>query len=88
MAVVEMTITTSLQTVNIGGGVMANVETYNGSVPGPQIDLEVGDTLIVRLINKLPHPTGIHWHGIELHNHADGTPVTQNGLPAEVIQQL
>jgi FtsP/CotA-like multicopper oxidase with cupredoxin domain len=56
-----------------------NAETYNGAIPGPTLRLNVGDTAIVRLVNNLPYPTGIHWHGIELANSADGTEVTQNG---------
>ena len=59
------------------------METFNGAIPGPTLRLNVGDTVIVRLINLLDHPTGIHWHGIELANSADGTEVTQDGvLPA------
>jgi FtsP/CotA-like multicopper oxidase with cupredoxin domain len=77
--VLETTITTSLSTVDIVGGVLANAETYNGNIPGPTLRLNVGDTVIVRLVNNLPYRTGIHWHGIELANSADGTPVTQNG---------
>jgi FtsP/CotA-like multicopper oxidase with cupredoxin domain len=76
--VLETTITAALTTVDIGGGVMANAETYNGAIPGPTLRFNVGDTAIVRLINTLPHGTGIHWHGIELANSADGTEVTQN----------
>ncbi|CAE6509523.1 conserved hypothetical protein [Nitrosomonas nitrosa] len=79
--VLEITLTISQQTVDIGGGVMANAETINGTIPGPTLRLNVGDTVIVRVVNDLPHPSGIHWHGIELHNSADGTPVTQNGIP-------
>lgn len=45
-------------------------------------------TLIVRLINNLSHPRGIHWHGIELENYADGTPVTQNGVLGAPLQVL
>lgn len=45
-------------------------------------------TLIVRLINNLSHPTGIHWHGIELENYADWTPVTQNGVLGAPLQVL
>jgi FtsP/CotA-like multicopper oxidase with cupredoxin domain len=76
----ETVITTSLQTVDVGG-VLANAEVYNGTIPGPTLRLNVGDTVIVRLVNDLPHASGIHWHGIELQNSADGTPVTQNGVP-------
>ena len=76
----ETTLVTSKQVVDIGGGVSANVEVYNGAIPGPLLRLNAGDTAIIRLVNHLPHPTGIHWHGIELQNSADGTPVTQNAV--------
>ena len=79
-AVFESTITADETAVDIGGGIMANAETYNGAIPGPTFRLNVGDTLIVRLRNNLSHPTGIHWHGIELGNSADGTPFTQDGV--------
>jgi FtsP/CotA-like multicopper oxidase with cupredoxin domain len=69
--------------VDLGGGLVASVETFNGGIPGPVLRLNVGDTVVIRLINLLDHPTGIHWHGIELSNSADGTEVTQDGvLPA------
>ncbi len=80
--VLETEIVTSHQTRDLGGGLMAEVETYNGQIPGPTLRVNVDDTVIVRLINDLDHPTGIHWHGIELQNAADGTPVTQD--PAQV----
>ena len=76
--VLETEIVADLTSVDIGG-TMANAETYNGAIPGPTFRLNVGDTVIVRLVNNLPYPTGIHWHGIELQNSADGTPVTQDG---------
>lgn len=91
MAEVEMTLVTSIPAapLSIGGGItVTNAETYNGAIPGPTIQLTVGDTLIVRLINNLPYPTGIHWHGIELENYADGTPVTQNGVAGAPLQVL
>lgn len=65
-------------TVNIGNGVMANVVTFNGTIPGPEFRLKVGDTVLVHFKNKLKKEvTGIHWHGVELNNGADGTPLTQ-----------
>ena len=37
---------------------------YNGMVPGPRIDLDVGDEVEVEITNDLPIGTDIHWHGI------------------------
>jgi len=48
----------------------------------------VGDTVIVRLVNNMPHETGIHWHGIELGNSADGTEVSQLGALGAPLQTL
>jgi FtsP/CotA-like multicopper oxidase with cupredoxin domain len=79
--IVETTIIADEATVDIGNGVMANVQTYNGQMPGPEFDLKVGDTVIVHFENHLSRPTGIHWHGIELANASDGTPLAQNQVP-------
>ena len=76
--VVETTITARAAAVDIGNGVTASVLTFNGTIPGPQFRLKVGDTVIVHFVNNIAHPTGIHWHGIELNNASDGTPLTQN----------
>ncbi len=68
--------------VSLDGTVAAvNAETFNGNIPGPTIRAVVGETITVRLVNNLPYPVGIHWHGIELENYADGTEVTQNPVP-------
>ena len=50
---------------------------YQGIVPGPMIVAHVGDTLVVRLINHLPEPTVIHWHGVRLPAAMDGTESVQ-----------
>jgi uncharacterized cupredoxin-like copper-binding protein len=51
---------------------------YNGMVPGPRIDLDVGDRVQVELRNELPIGTDIHWHGIDVPNDQDGvSPITQ-----------
>lgn len=95
--VFEITLTTSLATATspaasqiVSGTTNIHAETYNGAIPGPTFRLTVGDTVIARLVNNLPHETGIHWHGIELGNSADGTEVTQLGAAGGVppIQTL
>jgi manganese oxidase len=52
---------------------------YNGMVPGPRIDLDVGDKVEVQITNELPIGTDIHWHGIDVPNDQDGvSPITQD----------
>jgi len=54
--------------------------TYNGTVPGPQVRVALGDRVRIHLSNELPDEswgTSIHWHGIAGFNASDGTPTTQ-----------
>ena len=51
---------------------------FNGQVPGPTLEAEVGDTLVVRLANALPEPTTIHWHGLRVPADMDGTEMVQH----------
>jgi FtsP/CotA-like multicopper oxidase with cupredoxin domain len=51
------------------------------SVPGPLLEANVGDTVIVHFKNELPEETTIHWHGIRVPNAADGSPVSQMAVP-------
>src|SRR4051812_49075942 len=86
--IIETTLVASRLAVDIGSGVMANAEVFNGSIPGPTFRLNVNDTVVVRLINDLPYPLGIHWHGIELENCSDGTEITQSAVPGPEFQVL
>ncbi|MDF2746302.1 MAG: multicopper oxidase type 3 [Propionibacteriaceae bacterium] len=54
---------------------------YNSQVPGPAITAVAGDTLAVRLINRLPEPTTIHWHGLRVPAAMDGTQAVQRPVP-------
>src|SRR5438045_3300840 len=80
--IVETTLTADEASVDIGNGITAHAETFNGSLPGPTFHLKVGDTVIVHYKNHLSEVSGIHWHGIELSNSMDGTPFTQDEVPA------
>ena len=51
---------------------------YDGGVPGSEVRVTEGDTLRVKLLNRLPADTTIHWHGLPVPNAMDGVPhVTQ-----------
>jgi FtsP/CotA-like multicopper oxidase with cupredoxin domain len=55
---------------------------YNGAFPGPVLRARQGERLRVRLANRLPQETTIHWHGIRLPNAMDGVPhLTQAPVP-------
>ena len=48
--------------------------TINGSIPGPILRWRQGDTVTLRVTNRLPEQTSIHWHGILLPFEMDGVP--------------
>jgi FtsP/CotA-like multicopper oxidase with cupredoxin domain len=62
---------------SIGAGATIEAWAFNGQVPGPVIEGRVGDVLEVRLVNRLPEPTAIHWHGLRLPSSMDGTEMVQ-----------
>jgi hypothetical protein len=45
---------------------------FNGSVPGPTIEVIQGDRVRILVKNELPEPTSIHWHGLEVPFEQDG----------------
>ena len=55
-------------------GVFINAWGYNGSTPGPTIQVFSGDNVIIRIHNKLPEGTSVHWHGLIVPNDMDGVP--------------
>jgi hypothetical protein len=47
---------------------------FNGSAPGPTIQVNEGDRVRVVFDNHLPEPSSIHWHGFEDEVRYDGQP--------------
>ncbi len=47
---------------------------FNGSIPGPTIEVNEGDRLRFVVENRLPELFSMHWHGIEVPNDMDGMP--------------
>jgi FtsP/CotA-like multicopper oxidase with cupredoxin domain len=54
---------------------------YDDQVPGPLIEARVGDVLEVHLVNRLPEPTTLHWHGLRVPAAMDGTDMAQHPIP-------
>ena len=60
---------------------------FGGQVPGPLLEAEVGDTLVVELTDRLDQPTTIHWHGLRLPAPMDGTEAVQRAVePGESFE--
>ncbi|CAF2599002.1 unnamed protein product [Rotaria sp. Silwood2] len=58
----------------------------NYSFPGPLIEAYEGDTLIIRVINKLAQPTTVHWHGMSQNGTQDmdgAVGATQCPIPSK-----
>jgi manganese oxidase len=48
---------------------------YSGSMPGPTIEVMQGDRVRIVFENRLPEPSTVHWHGLEV-------PIAMDGVPA------
>ena len=64
-------------------GMTAQLWGYNGSSPGPTIEVVEGDRVRLFVTNKLPEHTAVHWHGQRLPSGMDGVGgLTQPQIPA------
>lgn len=63
----------------VAPGQVVKASTFNGIVPGPRIDLQVGDKAEFRVKNDLKMATDVHLHGLNVSNANDGvSPLTQD----------
>lgn len=68
-------------------GKAAVATTINGTLPAPTLRWKEGETVTIRVTNRLAVPTSIHWHGIILPFQMDGVPgISFNGIaPGETF---
>src|SRR5229473_118445 len=63
-------------------GKIANLWGFNGSAPGPTIQVNQGDRVRIIVDNHLPEPFSMHWHGFEIPHDMDGAPgSSQDPIP-------
>jgi multicopper oxidase len=72
-------ITLTAGEVDLGGPVV-HTWSYAGTVPGPVIRVTKGDIVRATFTSRIPQPTSVHWHGVELRNNMDGTLVTHQPI--------
>ncbi|MDF1564665.1 MAG: multicopper oxidase family protein [Deltaproteobacteria bacterium] len=76
--VVEVWLTSEEKEIDLGGGTVLPMLTYNGLYPGPRIEAKVGDEVVVHFVNGLREPQTIHWHGLRISDQMDGSPRIQS----------
>ena len=64
--------------------IRAQLDGYDGAAPGPALTVKRGEELNIRLVNDLPEPTAIHWHGVRVANAMDGA----TGVPVQPGQSF
>jgi len=69
----EFHLTAELVEAEIAPGRKLTAWGYNGSVPGPTMEVTEGDRVRVVFRNHLPEPTAVHWHGFEVPHTQDGS---------------
>jgi FtsP/CotA-like multicopper oxidase with cupredoxin domain len=56
-------------------------------IPGSPIVVTRGEPLHIAVVNRLPEPTAVHWHGIELTSYYDGVPGV-SGEPGHLLPSI
>jgi manganese oxidase len=59
----------------------------SGRIPGPPIVLTRGQPVEITVLNKLPEPTSVHWHGMELESYYDGI-AGWSGTPGHIAPMI
>lgn len=72
--IVEVELTASRDTLSLLPGKKTSVFAYNGHIPGPLLEVEEGDSVIIHFTNELEEETTVHWHGLHLPFKSDGSP--------------
>lgn len=70
---------TSVVRWNILPDVQVEGYAFNRQIPGPRLRVTEGDRVRIRVTNRLPESTTVHWHGLILPNEMDG--------PAKITQK-
>ena len=62
------------------GEATARMLAYNGSIPGPTLQVAEGARAVVNVVNETDLEATVHWHGLRLDNRYDGTHETQTPI--------
>ena len=69
------TLTAAPAQMELTAGQRTDLWLYNGTFPGPLIELREGQRVSLRVDNRLPIDTTTHWHGLPVPPDQDGSPM-------------
>lgn len=75
-------LTAESETVRLASGASADIWSFNGELPGPELRVKQGELVEVELANKnIERGVTLHWHGVDVPNAEDGVAgVTQDAV--------
>jgi FtsP/CotA-like multicopper oxidase with cupredoxin domain len=79
---VRVTLVAQHASVRLPSGKAVDALTFGGTVPGPEVRVQLGQLLEVTLVNRdIEEGVSIHWHGVDVPNAEDGVAgVTQDAV--------
>jgi FtsP/CotA-like multicopper oxidase with cupredoxin domain len=69
----------------VGVGAVYKAWTYNGTIPGPTLEANAGDKIVINLRNDTAHPVSIHTHIVEFAQAQDGVDATSVAMPGQTV---
>lgn len=69
----------------VGPGAIYNAWTYDGTIPGPTLEVTAGDLVVIHLRNDSTHPASIHTHVVEFPQAEDGVDATSIAMPGQTV---
>ncbi len=79
---VQVQLTAAEQQIDIAGTPVAG-RVYNGGYVGPTIRLGPGETIELELVNSLPEPTNLHFHGLHVSPSGESDNVLRHVMAGE-----
>lgn len=76
---VVVDITASQRALQLLDGPPTTMVVFNGSYPGPALEVHEGDRVTVHFHNRSPIPVNVHYHGLLIPTEQDGNP--ENAVP-------
>ena len=67
------------------GGTKVRTKTYNGSLPGPTLVAQPGDTIVVNFTNNLAESTNLHAHGLQVSPEGNSDNVMLDIAPGQTF---